>query len=348
MMFIPSRSKRIGIPKYRHPEWLPKPQRVRYEEQLTEDNKEFLQEVIQDKYGLPHADLGMNLSPLKLDPIEPITKWKPGLKRTGLIAKKIGVYPLWLKDGTKVYSTLLQVVDNEVVKYIPPEEFYPVIGKKPIQIKRRLGCLVVGAGNINPQLVTKEYSGIFKDSGVMPKLVLRRFIISPEAALQPGTPLFATHFKPGEVVDIRGKTIDRGFQGVMKRWGFKGMPATHGVTKTHRRPGNIGSGGQKARVMPGTKMPGHMGNRWRILKGVEILRINTKYNVLWVKGHNIPGETNNYCYIYDTILPLKKSKTAPYFPTYLPNMDKELFPEELYADKVHAFMDPSLEIKKKS
>lgn len=64
--------------------------------------------------------------------------------------------------------------------------------------------------------------------------------------------------------------IDRGFQGVMKRWGFKGMPASHGVTKSHRRPGNIGSGGTKARVMPGTKMPGHMGNRWRILRGVRV------------------------------------------------------------------------------
>lgn len=57
----------------------------------------------------------------------------------------------------------------------------------------------------------------------------------------------------------------------MKRWGFKGMPASHGVTKTHRRGGNIGSGGQKARVMPGTKMPGHMGNRWRIIRGVKVI-----------------------------------------------------------------------------
>lgn len=64
--------------------------------------------------------------------------------------------------------------------------------------------------------------------------------------------------------------MDRGFQGVMKRWGFHGMPATHGVTKTHRRPGNIGSGGQKARVMPGTKLPGHMGNRYRIFRGIRV------------------------------------------------------------------------------
>ena len=56
----------------------------------------------------------------------------------------------------------------------------------------------------------------------------------------------------------------------MKRWGFHGMPATHGVTKTHRRPGNIGSGGTKARVMPGTKLPGHMGNAYRVLRGVRV------------------------------------------------------------------------------
>lgn len=128
----------------------------------------------------------MNNSPLKIDPIEPVTKWRPGLRRTGLIAKKIGVYPLWLKNGKKVSSTLfqvnrialifnkhcffifhlylynlpyilyifIQIVDNEVVKYMPPEKFYPVKSSKaPIQIKRRRGCLVVGAENIDPQKV---------------------------------------------------------------------------------------------------------------------------------------------------------------------------------------------------
>ena len=64
--------------------------------------------------------------------------------------------------------------------------------------------------------------------------------------------------------------IDRGFQGVVKRWGFKGMPASHGVTKSHRRGGNIGSGGDKARVLLGTKMPGHMGRERRILRGLKV------------------------------------------------------------------------------
>jgi len=101
----------------------------------------------------------------------------------------------------------------------------------------------------------------------------------------------------------------------MKRWNFKGMPASHGVTKTHRRPGNIGSGGQKARVMPGTKLPGHMGNRYRINRGLKIWRINTKYNVMWVSGLSIPGETNGIVYVFDTMLPLRKPESPPPFPT---------------------------------
>ncbi|KAL0118596.1 hypothetical protein PUN28_009341 [Cardiocondyla obscurior] len=346
MMSVPKREKYIPQPRYRHPEWLPKPQRVLYDERLTNDNQQFLNEVVQDTYVSPTINTN---SPLKEDPIEPTVEWKVGMQRTGLIAKKIGIYPLWLKNGKKVSSTLLQIVDNEVVKYIPPEKFFPVISKTPsIQVKNRRGCLIIGAENIDPQLITKEYYGIFNDTGVQPKRILRRFIVSREAALQPGTPLFATHFKPGEIVDIRGKTVDRGFQGVMKRWGFKGMPASHGVTKTHRRPGNIGSGGTKARVMPGTKLPGHMGNRWRILRGVRILRINTKYNVIWVLGQNIPGETNSYCYMYDTRLPLRKSQTMPNFPTYFPNTTDELLPEELYADDVHPFSDSTIEFQEES
>lgn len=71
--------------------------------------------------------------------------------------------------------------------------------------------------------------------------------------------------------------IDRGFQGVMKRWGFKGMPASHGVTKTHRRPGNIGAGGEKARVWPGTKMPGHMGNRCVYYQSIDFILSQTSF-----------------------------------------------------------------------
>lgn len=328
-------------PRKRHPEWLPKPTRVLYNEDLSYENKEFLSEIVSDTNGL------LNKSPLKEELVQTNVSWTEDSKRTGLIGKKIGVYPMWLKNGRKVLTTIIQIIDNEVVKYIPPEKYNPVKGSKHPIIKKKNGCLVLGAVNVDPQLLTKEYYGIFNKAGVTPKKILMRFVITPNAVLQPGTPLCATHFKPGEFIDIRGKTVDRGFQGVMKRWGFHGMPASHGTTKTHRRPGNIGQGGKMARVMPGTKMPGHMGNAWRVLRGVKILRINTKYNIIWVLAQNVPGETNTMCYLYDTVLPTKIN-TSPHFPTYLPDEKTGELPENLYADDVHPFADPTIEFQPES
>lgn len=134
--------------------------------------------------------------------------------------------------------------------------------------------------------------------------------------------------------------IDRGFQGVMKRWGFKGMPASHGVTKTHRRPGNIGSGGEKARVWPGTKMPGHMGNRYRINRGLKVWRINTKYNVMWVSGVSIPGETNSMVYIFDTKLQNRRKSMNPPSPTFLDELDEGV--TDIWSEDCHNFKDPTI------
>lgn len=127
----------------------------------------------------------------------------------------------------------------------------------------------------------------------------------------------------------------------MKRHGFKGMPASHGVTKTHRRGGNIGGGGEKGRVWPGTKMPGHMGNRYRILKGLKIWRINTKYNVLYVSGQAIAGETNSIVTIYDTILPLKKPTKPLPFPTLL-KQDTLEDGDDIYDEEIHRFDAPTI------
>ncbi|XP_016837828.1 39S ribosomal protein L3, mitochondrial [Nasonia vitripennis] len=343
---LPNRGKKLlnPYPRKRFPPWFVKQTRVQHEEDLTKENKEFIQTVIRDKYPLPDIGFG-SASPLKLETIEPVTEWKPHYQRVGVLARKIGIVPMWMKDGKKVLTTMFQVADNHVIKYIPPEEYKPMITQKKNPLPRNTGCLLVGADSCDPQLFTKEYCGLFNEAGVMPKRLLARFHVSPEGALQPGTPLFATHYKIGQYIDIRGKTIDRGFQGVMKRWGFHGMPASHGVTKTHRRPGNIGSGGKKARVMPGTKLPGHMGNRYRIVKAQRIVRINTRYNVIWVLGQASAGETNSLVQFYDTIVPLKTCKalnSPPHFPTYIPTNEDEVLPEELFVDDLHNFNDPTI------
>lgn len=333
-------------PRLRNPYWFVRKERLARDTTVTTENKAFVKEIIKDKYGPPAIIKGIpsydQSALIKTEQYER-QPWHEKARRCGLIARKIGQYPLWLKNGERIRTTLLQVVDNHVIRYIPPHEYKPA--QKPnVANLNKYGCLLVGAESVDPTTLTKEYCGLFRDSGVMPKRNLARFIISPEAAIPAGTPLNVAHFRAGDFVDVRGKTVDHGFQGVVKRHGFKGMPASHGVTKTHRRPGNIGGGGEKGRVWPGTKMPGHMGNRWRIAKGLRIWRINTKYNVMWVQGSAIPGSTNGLVYIYDTILPLRKHKTAPPFPT---TFEEELEAltgpsDDIWYEDVHSFKDDTI------
>lgn len=99
-------------------------------------------------------------------------------------------------------------MDNHVVKYIPPEEFNPM--KTTIRSKKRnqkLGCLLVGSETIDPSTVTKDYCGIFNSVGMLPKKYLFRFMVTPHAFLPSGTPLFATHFRVGDYIDVRAKTL---------------------------------------------------------------------------------------------------------------------------------------------
>ncbi|XP_055298649.1 39S ribosomal protein L3, mitochondrial [Sitodiplosis mosellana] len=338
------RNKILPKPRKRNPVWFVRQKRTIHEDFVTEENKKFVTEVLNDRFGVPTLIKGAQTYPKNLGNLIDVQQeekqedWNRFQRRSGLIARKIGVVPVWRKDGTKMTTTMLQIEDNHVIKYFSPEEYTPAHQPR-VKNLRKFGCVLVGAGSADPSLFTKEYCGLFRESGVLPKRHLGRFLVTPNAKLLPGTPLNVTHFRVGDFVDIRGKTVDRGFQGVMKRWGFKGMPATHGVTKTHRRPGNIGSGGAKARVWPGQKMPGHMGNRHRKLKGLQIVRINKEYNVMWVTGQNVPGEHNNFVYIYDTILPLKRNIIQPPFPTRFDDDGGEV---DVFADGFHDFRNPTI------
>ncbi|XP_035213051.1 39S ribosomal protein L3, mitochondrial-like isoform X2 [Stegodyphus dumicola] len=338
--FIPVRDKH-GIRKQRgiyDNYWVPK-KRKYTDDKITSENRDFLQEVISERFLKPGE------SPLKNQVENERAKWTPNSVRTGLIARKIGIYPMWTKDGKRILTTLLQVVDNHVIRYNPPEIFsqskYSNVYLK--DKSKVLGSLVVGAESADPQLFTAAYNGLFAESGVMPKKRLTYFRITPDAKIEPGTPLFANHFRVGDYVNIRGITRYHGFQGVMKRWGFKGGPATHGCTKSHRRPGCIG-GGRKRGVWKGKKMPGLMGGYRRLMAGLKIWRINTKYNVIYVQGRAVPGVTNNYCYIYDCYKEKKRhtEDNPPPFPTYYPEDSAGLLPEDIFDEKLHNFSDPSI------
>uniref|UniRef100_A0A2I2YV34 Large ribosomal subunit protein uL3m n=1 Tax=Gorilla gorilla gorilla TaxID=9595 RepID=A0A2I2YV34_GORGO len=177
--------------------------------------------------------------------------------------------------------------------------------------------------------------------GLPSKQTVIIFNVTDNAAIKPGTPLYAADFHPGQYVDVTAKTIGKGFQGVMKRWGFKGQPATHGQTKTHRRPEAI-STGDIGRVWPGTKMPGKMGNIYRTVYGLKVWRINTKHNIIYVNG-SVPGHKNCLVRVRGSKLPVYKDlgKNLP-FPIYFPDGDEEELPEDLYDENVCQPSVPSI------
>ncbi|XP_037651842.1 39S ribosomal protein L3, mitochondrial [Sebastes umbrosus] len=297
-----------------------------FDEHLTEDNQEYMRKSMAQEYRSQTAD---KLNPLKDEPWQR-HEWSEGSRRVGLVAVKLGMAPIWTKTGERHVATMLQVQDCHVIKHLSKEEY-----------DGHTAALLVGGKNVSPFHRSDGEMEMFRNAGVPPKQKVTTFKVSDNAIVKPGTPLYAAHFRPGQYVDVTAKSIGKGFQGVMKRYGFKGQPATHGQTKTHRRPGASGPGGDPAKVFKGKKMPGRMGNTFITAYGLKIWRVNTKYNVLYVNG-SVPGHRNCVLKIRDTILPTRSSTLlSPPFPTYFTEEEGDL-DEDLYDDNLFIHTDPSL------
>uniref|UniRef100_UPI0037E983F6 large ribosomal subunit protein uL3m n=1 Tax=Semicossyphus pulcher TaxID=241346 RepID=UPI0037E983F6 len=296
------------------------------DEHLTQDNQEYMRKSVAEEHRTQTAE---KLNPLKDEPWQR-HEWAEGSRRVGLIALKLGMAPIWTKDGERHVVTMLQVQDCHVLKYLSKEEY-----------DGHTAALMVGGKNGSPFYKSEKELEMFRNAGVPPKQKVVTFKVSDNAIVKPGTPLYAAHFRPGQYVDVTAKSIGKGFQGVMKRWGFKGQPATHGQTKTHRRPGASGPGGDPGKVFKGKKMPGMMGNTYITAHGLKIWRVNTKYNVLYVNG-TIPGHRNCLLKVRDTVLPTKSSTLLrPPFPTYFTEEEGDL-DEDLYDNDAFIHTEPSL------
>jgi len=189
-------------------------------------------------------------------------------------------------------------------------------------------ALQVGAVNTLWKRLTKPQRGHCHHAGVPPKKVLMEFAISPDAILPPGTEQRAEHFYPGQLLDLTGKTKGKGFQGVMKRWGFSGQLASHGNSLSHRAPGSVGQHANPSKVWKGKKLPGRMGNKYRTVKNAFLWKIDTKHNLLYVKGP-VPGAPGSYIRVRDAKNKLHQS--IPPYPTYL-RKEGELLPEIITAN----------------
>jgi len=142
--------------------------------------------------------------------------------------------------------------------------------------------------------------GHFAKAEVEPKARLVEFRVAEDALLDVGAEIAADHFIAGQLVDVAGHTQGKGFAGAMKRWGFGGMRATHGVSISHRAHGSTGNRQDPGRVFKNKKMAGHMGDRERTQQNLEIVRTDVERGLLFVKG-SVPGAKGTWLTVSDAV-----------------------------------------------
>ena len=200
----------------------------------------------------------------------------------GIIGKKIGMTQIFTDEGSVVPVTVIKAGPCLVVQKKDKEN-------KPYT-KIQLGLVEEN----RVKHVNKPMAGHFAKASVPPTVLLKEFIADAEGP-NVGEMIKLDILAEKESVNVTGTTKGRGFQGVMKRWGFGGGRASHG-SMFHRRPGSIGMCAYPGKVLKGKKLPGQMGNKQKTVKGLKIVKIDLEKNLLLVKGA-VPGFNGNYVFI---------------------------------------------------
>lgn len=217
--------------------------------------------------------------------------------RTGVIAKKVGMTRLFQPDGRHVPVTVLQLDGVQVV------------GRREAD-RDGYTAVQLGAGTAKAKNVAKPQRGAFGKAEVEPKAKVVEFRVAEDALLDLGAEISADHFVAGQMVDISGVTQGKGFAGAMKRWGFGGLRATHGVSVSHRSHGSTGNRQDPGRVFKNKKMAGHMGARNRTQQNLEIVRTDAERGLLFVKG-SVPGHKGGWLTVQDAVK-VARNDAAPY------------------------------------
>ncbi|PPQ76217.1 hypothetical protein CVT24_008949 [Panaeolus cyanescens] len=215
-------------------------------------------------------------------------KWKADSIRTGLIARKRGMTAIWNDQGVRVPVTVLQLENCQVTANI----------RTVRRDHTEYHAVQVAASDRPEKTTTKQMLGHFRKANVTPKRIVKEFPVTPDALVPVGTTLSAAHFVPGQYVDVVANSIGKGFQGGMKRWGFHGLAASHGVSISHRSSGSTGQHQDPGRVFPGKKMAGRMGNKRITTQNLPVVRIDTALDLIFVKG-TVPGVDDAHVLIRD-------------------------------------------------
>ena len=220
----------------------------------------------------------------------------PG-RRTGLIAKKLGMTRIFRDDGTHVPVTVLHIDQVQVVATRNQERD----GYTAVQL---------GWGRAKVKNVSKPNKGHFAKAKVEPKAKLIEFRVHPDAVLDSGTTLSAAHFVVGQKVDVAGITKGKGFAGAMKRWNFGGLEASHGVSISHRSHGSTGNRQDPGKVFKNKKMAGHLGQERVTTLNLEVAAVDAERGLLMLRGA-VPGAKGGLVLVRDAVK-RKRPDDAPY------------------------------------
>ena len=150
--------------------------------------------------------------------------------------------------------------------------------------------------------------GYFTKKNTEPKKILKEYRVKDVSTFKTGNELGLEILKDKKFVDVKSKTIGKGFAGVMKRWNFGGLRASHGVSVSHRSHGSTGQRQDPGKVFKGKKMAGHMGDKFRTMLNLEIVKSDTENNLLYVKG-SIPGSKNSTIFVRESVKNIRRKTT---------------------------------------
>ena len=197
----------------------------------------------------------------------------------GLIGTKIGMTREFKERGQSVPVTVIRVEKGRVLDVIDKD-------------KRGYSAVKLGFFRLKNSKLTKQMKGYFAKKNTEPKKILKEFRVENTEEYKEGNELGLEIFKDKKFLDVRSKTIGKGFAGVMKRWNFGGLRASHGVSVSHRSHGSTGQRQDPGKVFKGKKMAGHMGDKLRTMLNLEIVKSDLENNLLYLKG-SIPGSKNS-------------------------------------------------------
>jgi len=196
----------------------------------------------------------------------------------GLLGNKIGMTQIFDESGNIIPVTILKVGPC-------------VVTQVKSKSKEKYDSVQIGYGSVSSKTLTQPELGHLQKSNIQPLKYLKEFRTTEQDEFTVGQVLNVNLFSPGQFVNIRGKSIGKGFSGLQKRHNFTRGPMTHG-SKNHREPGSIGMGTTPGRVLPGKKMAGQLGNKITTIKKLKIIQTNSDENVLVIKG-SVPGKPGN-------------------------------------------------------